>query len=81
VNPSDLVDYARRDWQALDEVKRAYRRQRFRDGHHIEDAHRLYAFVVETHAGYPSAAERADDLAHHERMSAVFAGVADAFGV
>jgi hypothetical protein len=60
--------FARRDWERVGALKRAYHAQRIRGGDPDAGfllAQRLREHVRGIRPDWPSARERADDLAHH----------------
>lgn len=68
----DLVQFARRDWSALESSKAAYwagRKRGMAPAEILELGEQLRQHVRRLRPDWPSEAERAEDRATHERVS------------
>lgn len=68
LDPESLRAYARRDWRVVDRQERA---PVGTPEDRLAVSERLAAEAVALHPGWPDAAERARDLASHQRTSAL----------
>jgi hypothetical protein len=68
MDPADLRAFAHRARLEVEQQKRAHWARRFREGDGsatLRAGHELYAYVRRVRPDYPTARDRAEDLAHH----------------
>jgi len=83
MNPDDLRAFAARDWNALAAAKRAHAAQVFRrEGAAplLRAARELFEHARAVNPAWPSARDRAADLAHHVELKRLLARAADVRG-
>jgi hypothetical protein len=72
VTPDDIKAYAGREWGLVEEAKRRYwveRKQALSPAEALAIAEGLRLHVLAVRPDWPSAAERAEDLATHARVA------------
>lgn len=78
MNPLDIAAFARRDWQLVEKLKATYWADRKRtllpaDALRLGDELRRYVLMVRP--GWPSSADREDDLNIHVRVAEALGAV------
>ena len=72
MDTADLVDFARRDWEALSDAKADYwsdLKRDFGEGECVRIGDELRRYVLAQHPDWPGDEERALDLATHVRVT------------
>lgn len=73
MNPDDVARFAGRDWDALSTAKTTQwleERRRRGPGWGLRVGHELWRHAIAQRPDWPTAADRAEDLATHQRVSA-----------
>jgi hypothetical protein len=82
VDAAAIRAFARRDRTAVQDLKRAYHARRYREhgaGPGVALAQGLWMHARRVRPDWPTAQDRADDLAHHIALKARLDRAADAF--